>query len=72
MRMVDVAKLQPWTGLGATAYSRFAKAIGVVVVWRNRARERHALRRLNDHYLRDIGLTRHEAMIECDKPFWRA
>jgi uncharacterized protein YjiS (DUF1127 family) len=38
-----------------------------------RHREREALRALADdaHLLRDIGLTRQQALEEADKPFWR-
>jgi len=36
-------------------------------------REREALRALADdaHLLRDLGLTREQALEEADKPFWR-
>ena len=40
--------------------------------WRARHRQRHALLRLDDHLLADIGLTRAEAEAEARKPFWRA
>ena len=33
-------------------------------------RQRRALRRLDDHLLRDIGLTRHEAEAEAAAPAW--
>jgi len=39
--------------------------------WRERARQRRHLAGLNDHMLRDIGLTRGDVMAECSKPFWR-
>ncbi|NJO36479.1 MAG: DUF1127 domain-containing protein [Rhizobiales bacterium] len=51
--------------------SWLAKVARVTAVWRSRARDRDALSRLNDHCLRDIGLTQHDVMIECEKPFWR-
>jgi uncharacterized protein YjiS (DUF1127 family) len=41
-------------------------------VWRERARGRQQLRTLDDHLLRDIGLTRLQAEAEANKPFWRA
>ncbi len=43
-----------------------------VSVWRARARQRHALSMLDDHMLRDIGLTRVDVEREGSKPFWRA
>lgn len=38
---------------------------------RERRRQRVALAALDDHALRDIGLTRHQAEREAAKPFWR-
>lgn len=55
----------------AKAAGLSAKAVGTIANWRLRARDRYALRHLNDHYLQDIGLTRHDVMIESAKPFWR-
>lgn len=39
--------------------------------WIERVRQRQALAGLDDHQLRDIGITRAEAARECEKPFWR-
>ncbi len=39
--------------------------------WRERARQRRHLAGLDDHMLRDIGLTRGDVMAESSKPFWR-
>lgn len=36
-----------------------------------RRRQRHFLALLDDHALRDIGLTRGQAWFESQKPFWR-
>jgi uncharacterized protein YjiS (DUF1127 family) len=33
--------------------------------------QRHDLRELDDHLLRDIGVTREQARREASKPFWR-
>lgn len=48
-------------------------AIGWMLVarWIERACQRQALAALDDHMLRDIGITRVEAARECEKPFWR-
>jgi uncharacterized protein YjiS (DUF1127 family) len=43
----------------------------IVALWLERARSRRALTALNDHELRDIGITRAEAGIESVKPFWQ-
>jgi len=40
--------------------------------WRRRARERQELMTMGDISLRDIGITRCDAMNEASKPFWRA
>ncbi len=34
------------------------------------ARERHTLAQMDDHLLRDIGMTRDDARREYRKPFW--
>jgi uncharacterized protein YjiS (DUF1127 family) len=38
----------------------------------DRARQRRSLRELDPHLLRDIGVTRSEALAESAKPWWRA
>ena len=38
--------------------------------WFERDRQRRQLAELSDHLLRDIGVTRAEAMREAAKPFW--
>ena len=43
----------------------------LLVRWIERTRQRKALAGLDDHQLRDIGITRLDAMRECEKPFWR-
>jgi uncharacterized protein YjiS (DUF1127 family) len=46
----------------------------LILVWRERVRSRRqlgALSHLDDHLLRDIGLTREALVSEATKPFWR-
>ena len=38
--------------------------------WEMRLRTRKALVKLDDHQLRDIGISRAAAAAEWDKPFW--
>lgn len=38
--------------------------------WRRRQRSRTSLSELNDHMLKDIGVTYAEAEHEANKPFW--
>jgi len=42
-----------------------------LVEWRARAMDRRALAMLDDHLLRDIGLSRADVEREVSKPFWR-
>jgi uncharacterized protein YjiS (DUF1127 family) len=44
----------------------------VLEAWGERRRQRHSLRELSDHVLKDIGIGRSEAEQEWRKPFWRA
>ena len=39
--------------------------------WAERRRTRLELRQLDDHMLRDIGITRVDADVEAHKPFWQ-
>ncbi len=47
-------------------------ALGILLVWQERASERHRLAELEAHQLEDMGLTRADVTAECSKPFWRA
>ena len=47
------------------------RAVDMLLIWHERARQRRQLRSLNDHMLRDLGLTRADVMAESSKPFWR-
>jgi uncharacterized protein YjiS (DUF1127 family) len=48
-----------------------AAAWMLLATWIERVRQRNALAGLDDHQLRDIGITRIDAARECEKPFWR-
>lgn len=50
----------------------FHALILTVLVWHERRRQRRHLAQLNDHMLRDIGLSRGDVWAECEKPFWRS
>lgn len=41
-----------------------------VMEWRERRCQRRQLMSLDDHLLKDIGITRIEAYAEGNKPFW--
>jgi len=53
--------------LGDAAHS----FIATLRLWRRRMRERDQLGRLDDRMLKDIGITRAEALRLSDKPFWQ-
>lgn len=42
-----------------------------VLQWEERRQTRRSLGALDDHMLNDIGIPRHLARQESDKPFWR-
>ena len=42
-----------------------------LLTWQERAAERAHLASLDDHRLKDIGLSRAQADLEARKPFWR-
>ena len=44
----------------------------VIRSWRQRARSREELSRLSNHMLKDIGLSRSDALREASKPFFRS
>ncbi len=43
-----------------------------LLVWQDRATQRHHLASLSDRRLRDMGLSRADVGGEVAKPFWRA
>jgi uncharacterized protein YjiS (DUF1127 family) len=45
--------------------------LALLRTWRRRAYERQELMTMSDMSLRDIGITRCDAMNEASKPFWR-
>jgi uncharacterized protein YjiS (DUF1127 family) len=60
---------------GARAWRRthaaLRHAVAVLREWRRRSRDRAALASFDDRMLRDIGVTRVDALFEINKPFWR-
>lgn len=52
--------------------SRVLNALTLLVLsWEDRRQTRSALRNLDPHLLRDIGIPQELAAVEGDKPFWR-
>jgi uncharacterized protein YjiS (DUF1127 family) len=52
--------------------ARARHAVEIAALWRRRARERKQLAAFDDRLLRDIGVSRADALREYRKPFWRA
>jgi uncharacterized protein YjiS (DUF1127 family) len=44
---------------------------GLIAEWLHRIESRRDLAALSDRELRDIGITRVDALTEAEKPFWR-
>ncbi len=63
-----------WTDRAVRRRARWniAALLALIGTWRGRMQERRALAGLCDRALRDIGVTRIDAMREAEKPFWRA
>jgi len=72
-RRAPVARLPGhWQGDTRSMAVRLAlKVAGLLIVWQQRLQDRETLRLMNEARLRDIGLTRGEALREVEKPFWR-
>ncbi len=49
----------------------FSQAAATLKLWYQRARQRRRLAQLDEHLLRDIGITPEQARREARKPFWR-
>jgi uncharacterized protein YjiS (DUF1127 family) len=46
------------------------KCLQSIVIWQERAEQRHALSELNERMLKDIGVSHSDAYKEMRKPFW--
>jgi uncharacterized protein YjiS (DUF1127 family) len=53
-------------------WPRIRGGLSVLLLWMDRSGQRQDLAELQDHQLRDIGLTRDDIRRECSKPFWRS
>jgi uncharacterized protein YjiS (DUF1127 family) len=46
------------------------KCLKLIVIWQERAEQRHALETLDERMLKDIGVSNVDAYKEARKPFW--
>ncbi len=58
-----------WTG--TRLVTRIATLPDVIYDWQYRACTRHQLMTMDDRLLKDMGLSRYDALREGGKPFWR-
>ncbi len=56
----------------ATVNNWFDNLLLKMDLWQQRIVQRKQLRLLDEHLLKDIGLSRQEAIVESRKPFWKA
>ena len=70
--MTTISEMHRSTPAPLPHLSRVAFAVAQALLnWETRRQTRRDLARLDTHLLTDIGLTRHLAECECNKPFWR-
>jgi uncharacterized protein YjiS (DUF1127 family) len=50
---------------------RFDRLLSLLQKYHATAKQRHALSQLSDDQLKDIGITRVDALQEAGKPFWK-
>jgi uncharacterized protein YjiS (DUF1127 family) len=78
--MSTLHNAHPMIGFFASVFSRgaedrsqpslFRRMLNVVMTWQNRATMRHHLLNMNEHMLKDIGLSRADAQREANKHVW--
>ncbi len=62
-KLQQASKAQPLNGL--------QNLNALILLWINRYRQRKLLSSLEDHLLKDIGVSRVDALQESNKPFWK-
>ncbi|PWV58908.1 DUF1127 domain-containing protein [Plasticicumulans acidivorans] len=58
-------------GISQRIYRALRRGVATAVRWFHRYQQRRALLYLDAHLLKDIGVSRSEALEEGCKPFWR-
>jgi len=62
---------ESWDGFAGMREDVFNWLLETLLIWQERAAQRWALQQLDDHLLKDIGVSRADALREASKPFWR-
>ncbi len=74
--MIAVERIHKAEQLSATSDQSsgrgLARVSAVLMLWINRSRQRRALSHMQDYLLKDIGISRVDALQESRKPFWKA
>jgi uncharacterized protein YjiS (DUF1127 family) len=61
------ARRRPGLSLGRA----LTALVSQLLLWQERSNERLRLREMDDHMLKDLGISRAQAYRESEKPFWR-
>jgi uncharacterized protein YjiS (DUF1127 family) len=60
-----------WGGFVSLAGDTVVAVTDLLYLWQRRLRDRDMLLHMSTAQLKDIGLSRADALQEADKPFWR-
>jgi len=63
--------LDQQAGHSGSFFRALGAAVDRIYLWQERAAQRAHLASLDDHRLKDLGISRAEAVQEAAKPFWR-
>lgn len=64
-------QVAPVVGISAYLSKAFRTLLRTLECWQVRVDQRRHLLELDERLLRDIGLSRYDALREAAKPFWR-
>lgn len=77
MSRILIATARPMFGASAKrgAHTSIAEQVlsapfAILATWGERLKQRAALAEMDERMLKDIGLSRADALVEADKPFW--
>ena len=71
MGQVHILPYRAATVIGGALLAGLSDAVGLVLTWLDRYRERRMLESLSDYMLKDIGVSRADIDQEVRKKFWR-
>ena len=79
MSRILIATARPMFGASAKRGDQLSIAerilfapMTMLATWGERLKQRTALAEMDDRMLKDIGVSRADALVEMDKPFWIA